>query len=291
MMRVFKIKSSITDRSSISLEKYFSEVSRIGTLSPDKEVNLIQNYRSGDAKAHEILIKSNLRFVISVAKGYQNQGLSLEDLINEGNLGLLKAIERFDESKGFKFISYAVWWIRQSILQALGEHARMVRIPQQKVNRSIKVKNTIERFEQENYREPQISELEDLLCINAKEMQIIEIHNSKLLSLSESIDGQNDADSSITYENLLKTDESLESDYLVDEKSKNKLLQSVLNKLNSREQTILKASFGIGYTSPLNLEEIGEICGLTRERVRQLREKALERLRSAANKELLGLCL
>ena len=290
-MRVFKIKSSITDRSSISLEKYFSEVSRIGTLSPDKEVNLIQNYRSGDAKAYEILIKSNLRFVISVAKGYQNQGLSLEDLINEGNLGLLKAIERFDESKGFKFISYAVWWIRQSILQALGEHARMVRIPQQKVNRSIKVKNTIERFEQENYREPQISELEDLLSIDAKEMQIIEIHNSKLLSLSESIDGQNDADSSITYENLLKTDESLESDYLVDEKSKNKLLQSVLNKLNSREQTILKASFGIGYTSPLNLEEIGEICGLTRERVRQLREKALERLRSAANKELLGLCL
>ena len=163
MMRVFKIKSSITDRSSISLEKYFSEVSRIGTLSPDKEVNLIQNYRSGDAKAYEILIKSNLRFVISVAKGYQNQGLSLEDLINEGNLGLLKAIERFDESKGFKFISYAVWWIRQSILHALGEHARMVRIPQQKVNRSIKVKNTIERFEQENYREPQISELEDLL--------------------------------------------------------------------------------------------------------------------------------
>ena len=290
-MRVFKIKSSITDRSSISLEKYFSEVSRIGTLSADKEVNLIQDYRSGDAKAHEIIIKSNLRFVISVAKGYQNQGLSLEDLINEGNLGLLKAIERYDESKGFKFISYAVWWIRQSILQALGEHARLVRIPQNKVNRCIKLKNTIERFEQENCRAPQISELEDLLCINAKEMQIIEIHNSKLLSLSESIDGQPEADGSITYENLLKTDESLESDYLVDAKSKNKLLQSVLNKLNSREQTILKASFGIGYTGPLNLEEIGEICGLTRERVRQLREKALERLRSAANKELLSLCL
>ena len=291
MMRVFKIKSSITDRSSISLEKYFNEVSRIASLSADKEVNLIQDYRSGDAKAYDILIKSNLRFVISVAKTYQNQGLCLEDLINEGNLGLIKAIERFDESKGFKFISYAVWWIRQSILQSLAEHARLIRIPQNKVCRSIKIKNTVERFEQENCREPQYSELEDLLSVNDNEMHLITMLQSRALSLSESIDGQSEEDVSVTYESLLKTDESYESDCCIDKNRKNNLLQAVLNKLSSREQKILKAYYGIGYAGPLNLEEIGKICGLTRERVRQLREKALDRLRSAANKELLSLCL
>jgi RNA polymerase primary sigma factor len=289
-MRILKINQRITERNSVALEKYLLEVSRIGAISAEKEVQLIKSYRSGDKKALEKLVKANLRFVISVAKAYQFQGLGLEDLINEGNIGLLKALERFDETKGFKFISYAVWWIRQSILQALTEHARLVRMPQNKLSKCISIKKDIERFVQENYREPEYHEIEDLLPAKLREEEFMSGLNFKHISLNESLNF-NAQDSEITYEHILKTDESNKADFSINQKSKLNLLNSVINKLNQREQTILKASFGIGFGYPMNLEEIGELCGLTRERVRQLREKALQRLRSQNNLELLRQCV
>jgi RNA polymerase primary sigma factor len=289
-MRILKINQRITERNSIALEKYLLEVSKFGTISADKEVQLIYAYRSGDKKALEKLIKANLRFVISVAKTYQSQGLGLEDLINEGNIGLIKALERYDETKGFKFISYAVWWIRQSILLALAENARLVRLPQNKLSKCLAVKKDIERFVQENYREPEYHEIEDLLPIKLREEEFLSGQNFKHISLHEPLNF-NSEDSDITYENILKTDESNKADFRINQKSKLNLLNSVINKLNQREQTILKASFGIGFGCPMNLEDIGELCGLTRERVRQLREKALQRLRSENNLELLSQCV
>ena len=290
-MRVIKIKKSITDRSSLSLEKYFTEVSRISILSSEHELFYIKAYRNGDKKAFEILAKSNLRFVISVAKAYQYQGLNLEDLINEGNIGLIKAIERYDETKGFKFISYAVWWIRQSITQALRDHARMVRMPQSKILQSKQIKKVYDQFEQENCREPEYFEVEDLLSINEREVQFLQSQHYKHISLSEPVNGFVGQDNGITLEQKLESDESCKADFLVDENNMAKLLSAALNILDSREQTILKASFVIGYTGPLKLEEIGALCGLTRERVRQLREKAIQRLRSVAVKRMLRQCL
>ena len=289
-MRILKISQRITERNSIALEKYLLEVSKIGTISAEKEVQLIKSYRSGDKKALEKLVKANLRFVISVAKTYQHQGLGLEDLISEGNIGLIKALERYDETKGFKLISYAVWWIRQAILLALAENARMIRMPLNKLRKCIGIKKDIERFVQENLREPEYHEIEDLLPAKLREEEFMSGLNFKHVSLNEPLNF-NSQDSEITYEHLLKTDESNKADFGINQKSKLNLLNSVINKLNEREQTILKASFGIGFGCPMNLEDIGELCGLTRERVRQLREKALQRLRSQNNLEILSQCI
>jgi RNA polymerase primary sigma factor len=286
-MRLIKIAPRITERQSISLEKYLTEVGKINLLSVDQEAELIKQYRFGDKNALNTVARANLRFVISVAKKYQQQGLSLEDLINEGNLGLIKAIQRFDETKGFKFISYAVWWIRQSIMQALAENARMVRIPSNKLNYQSKVHSAVLKFLQENEREPDMNEISDLLHLNSQEMEIIRTNPLRHLSISEPLSSGEFSDDNICMEDLLHADRDFIPENIFNEKEKHKELYAVIDRLSEREQIILKAYFGIGGNSPMKLEDIGERCGLTRERVRQIKENALQRLRSESNKKRL----
>ncbi|WP_064972299.1 sigma-70 family RNA polymerase sigma factor [Prevotella phocaeensis] len=281
-MRQLKITKSITNRESASLDKYLQEIGHEELISVEEEVELAQRIRKGDRKALEKLTKANLRFVVSVAKQYQNQGLSLPDLINEGNVGLIKAAEKFDETRGFKFISYAVWWIRQSILQAIAEQSRIVRLPLNQVGSVNKINRALNKFEQENERHPSIEEIADR--IDLPEEKIIDVMkiNGKHISVDAPFtEGEDNSLLDIMPNTESPTaDERLVSESLRDEISR------VLLLLNERERMIIEAFFGINQQD-MTLEEIGDKFGLTRERVRQIKEKAIRRLRNNTKSNLL----
>jgi len=281
-MRQLKITKSITNRESAALDKYLQEIGKEEMISAEEEVELAQRIRKGDQKALERLTKANLRFVVSVAKQYQNQGLSLPDLINEGNLGLLKAAERFDETRGFKFISYAVWWIRQSILQALAEQSRIVRLPLNQVGSVNKINREINRFEQENERRPSIEEIAEKIDLPEDKIdEAMNVNGHHVSMDAPFVDGEDNSLLDIlTNEDAPMADTSLVTESLKSE------IQHALTILNERERNVIEASYGINGPE-LTLEEIGEKFGLTRERVRQIKEKAIRKLRtSTKNKSL-----
>ena len=281
-MRQLKITKSITNRESASLEKYLQEIGREELLSIDEEVELAQRIRKGDQKALERLTKANLRFVVSVAKQYQNQGLSLPDLINEGNLGLIRAAERFDETRGFKFISYAVWWIRQSILQALAEQSRIVRLPLNQVGSVNKINRMLNKFEQEHERRPSLDELSEHIDLPQEKID----EAMKVGSWHVSVDAPfADGDDNSLLDILVNSDSPMADRQLVAESLKAEIKQA-LQVLTERERNIVEAFFGIDQRE-LTLEEIGDKFGLTRERVRQIKEKAIRRLRSCTKNKML----
>lgn len=273
-MRQLKISKSITNRESASLEKYLQEIGHQDLLTADEEVELAQQIKKGDRKALERLTKANLRFVVSVAKQYQNKGLSLPDLINEGNLGLIKAAERYDETRGFKFISYAVWWIRQSILQAIAEQSRIVRLPLNQVGSVNRIAREQNKFEQENERKPSVEEMADR--IDLPEEKIAEAMKINTHHVSMDAPFAEGEDNSLL--DFLPNTDSPSTDNVLDQESLRTEIGRVLDVLNDREQKVIKAFFGIGMQE-MTLEEIGDKYNLTRERVRQIKEKAIRRLR------------
>ena len=283
-MRQLKITKSITNRESQSLEKYLQEIGKVDLLTPEKEVDLAKKIKQGDQIALETLTKANLRFVVSVAKQYQNQGLSLSDLINEGNLGLIKAAQRFDETRGFKFISYAVWWIRQSILQALAEQSRIVRLPLNKVGSLNKINRAFSQLEQEFEREPSSEELATILEISADEVETTLGVAARHVSMDAPfVDGEDNSLLDVLENpNTPGTDAGLE--YL---ESLRREIDRSLGTLTGRQADVIKLYFGIGVEHPLSLEDIGDRFGLTRERVRQIKDKAINKLRSASRSKLL----
>lgn len=273
-MRQLKISKSITNRESASLEKYLQEIGHQDLLTADEEVELAQQIRKGDRKALERLTKANLRFVVSVAKQYQNKGLSLPDLINEGNLGLIKAAERYDETRGFKFISYAVWWIRQSILQAIAEQSRIVRLPLNQVGSVNRIARELNKFEQENERKPSVEEMADRIDLPEEKIaETMKINTNHVSMDAPFADGE---DNSLL--DVLPNTDSPSTDNVLDQESLRTEIGRVLDVLNDREQKVIKAFFGIGMQE-MTLEEIGDKYNLTRERVRQIKEKAIRRLR------------
>ncbi len=281
-MRQLKIQKSITNRESASLDKYLQEIGREELITVEEEVELAQRIRKGDMEARTKLVNANLRFVVSVAKQYQNQGLSLPDLINEGNLGLMKAAEKFDETRGFKFISYAVWWIRQSILQALAEQSRIVRLPLNQVGSLNKINKALSKFEQENERMPSPDELADILDIpRDKIADTLRVSGRHVSVDAPFVDGE---DNSLL--DVLVNNDSPNADKGLVNESLNKEIERALSTLTERERDIVKYFFGIG-CQEMTLEEIGEYFGLTRERVRQIKEKAIRRLRHSARSKLL----
>ncbi|MCB0667039.1 MAG: RNA polymerase sigma factor RpoD/SigA [Saprospiraceae bacterium] len=283
-MRQLKITNKITNRESLALDKYLNDISKIPLLSPEDETHLAQRIKKGDSEALDILTKANLRFVVSVAKQYQNQGLSLSDLINEGNLGLMKAARRFDETKGFKFISYAVWWIRQSILQAIVEYSRLVRLPLNKVGQYNKVNEAITYFTQEFEREPSVEELADLLDMTVNEVSTVLKGSVRHLSVDAPI---SDDDDNSTLLDMMSIDDQMGPDLKLMEESLQREVNSGLSLLSPREVDVLVAYYGLNGMSARTLEEIGEMYGLTRERVRQIKERALRRLRRSYNRNAL----
>ncbi len=286
-MRQLKITQSITNRrESESLEKYFQEINKINLLLPDEEISLVKKIKQGDQGALEKLIKANLRFVVSVAKQYQNQSLSLNDLINEGNIGLVKAAHKFDETRGFKFISYAVWWIRQSIMQALSENSRIVKIPVSLSGTISKIKKVSSGLEQKYEREPTDEELAEVLEMTTKEINGALSSVSKQVSFDAPIGGDDDNSSLldvIENENAPKVDANLS-----DIESLKVEIERTLNSLSFREQEVIKMTFGIGGKEQMTLQEIGEYLGLTRERVRQIKEKGIRKLRYTSRSKLLA---
>ncbi len=279
-MRQLKITNQITQRDSQALEKYLQEIAKVKLLTADDEVRLAQRIKEGDSDALESLVKANLRFVVSVAKQYQNQGLPLSDLVNEGNLGLIKAAQKFDETRGFKFISYAVWWIRQSILQGLVEQSRIVRMPMNKVGSYNKITQAMSTFEQEFQREPTHEELEDLLEISSKEIEDLIKGASRHLSMDAPM-GE-DGDSGSLYDVLINDDASDTERNMMKESLK-KEINKVLAILPKRDAEIVCYYYGLKGEGYMTLEEIGKIFDLTRERVRQIKERALRRLRKTTN--------
>jgi RNA polymerase primary sigma factor len=281
-MRQLKITKSITNRESASLDKYLQEIGREELVTPDEEVELAQRIRKGDQEALEKLTRANLRFVVSVAKQYQNQGLSLPDLINEGNLGLIKAAEKFDETRGFKFISYAVWWIRQSILQALAEQSRIVRLPLNQVGSLNKINKALTRFEQENEPQPTNEELSEMIDVPKDKISDTLRVGSRHVSVDAPfVEGE---DNSLL--DVIPNDDSPSADRGLVNESLNTEIERALSTLTDREREIIKSFFGIG-CQEMTLEEIGERFGLTRERVRQIKEKAIRRLKSPSRSKLL----
>ena len=281
-MRQLKITQSITNRESASLDKYLQEIGHEELISVEEEVELAQRIRKGDRKALEKLTKANLRFVVSVAKQYQNKGLSLPDLINEGNLGLIKAAEKFDETRGFKFISYAVWWIRQSILQAIAEQSRIVRLPLNQVGSVNKINKIANRFEQEHERRPSADEIGDFVDLPEEKIEDALKVNTRHASMDAPFaDGEENS-----LLDILPNNDSPDTDFeLVMESLRNEINRALLT-LNERERHIIEAFFGINQPE-MTLEEIGEKFGLTRERVRQIKEKAIRRLRHNTKNKLL----
>ena len=281
-MRQLKITKSITNRESDSLDKYLQEIGHEELISVDEEVELAQRIKKGDRKALEKLTKANLRFVVSVAKQYQNQGLSLPDLINEGNLGLIKAAEKFDETRGFKFISYAVWWIRQSILQAIAEQSRIVRLPLNQVGSVNKINRVLNKFEQEHERRPSIDEIADNVDLPQEKIEEAMKVNSHHVSVDAPFaDGE---DNSLL--DVLPNNDSPMADRKLVLESLREEINRALQTLNERERNIIEAFFGINQPE-MTLEEIGDKYGLTRERVRQIKEKAIRRLRHNTQNKLL----
>lgn len=283
-MRQLKITNKITSRESLALDKYLNDIGKIPMLTADDEAELARRIREGDQSALEKLTKANLRFVVSVAKQYQNQGLSLSDLINEGNVGLMKAARRFDETKGFKFISYAVWWIRQSILQAIVEYSRIVRLPLNKVGSYNKVNEAFLSFVQEFEREPTHEELAELLGMTPKEISNMLKGNGRHVSVDAPLSGE-DGDSTML--DVISSDEGMSPDGGLMEQSLKEEVQQGLSILSPREVEVLSSYYGLNGYKALTLEEIGELYGLTRERVRQIKERAIRRLRKSYNRNAL----
>ena len=281
-MRQLKITKSITNRESASLDKYLQEIGKEELITVEEEVELAQRIKKGDHAALEKLTRANLRFVVSVAKQYQNQGLSLPDLINEGNLGLIKAAEKFDETRGFKFISYAVWWIRQSILQALAEQSRIVRLPLNQVGSLNKINKAFSKFEQEHERKPSPEELAESLELTPDKITDTLRVSGRHVSVDVPfVDGE---DNSLL--DVLVNDDSPRADRILIQESLSREINRALATLTEREADIIKLFFGIG-CQEMTLEEIGERFGLTRERVRQIKEKAIRRLRHTSKSKLL----
>ena len=281
-MRQLKITKSITNRESASLDKYLQEIGREDLITVEEEVELAQAIRKGDRRALEKLTRANLRFVVSVAKQYQNQGLSLPDLINEGNLGLIKAAEKFDETRGFKFISYAVWWIRQSILQALAEQSRIVRLPLNQVGSLNKIGKAFSRFEQENERKPSPEELAQELDIPVDKISdTLKVSGRHISVDAPFVEGE---DNSLL--DVLVNDDAPNADGTLMNESLSREIDRALATLTERESDIIKMFFGIG-CQEVTLEEIGDKFGLTRERVRQIKEKAIRRFRQGTRSRLL----
>jgi RNA polymerase primary sigma factor len=281
-MRQLKITQSITNRESQSLDKYLHEIGKVDLITAEEEVILAQKIREGDQAALERLTKTNLRFVVSVAKQYQNQGLTLGDLINEGNLGLIKAAKRFDETKGFKFISYAVWWIRQSILQAIAEQSRIVRLPLNQVGSLSKISKAFSKLEQEFEREPSPEELADILETTVDKISDTLSNSGRHVSMDAPfVQGEEN-----TLLDVLENREPNTDAILINESLSEEIKRS-LSTLTEREREIVVLFFGLGHSSPLSLEEIGEKFNLTRERVRQIKDKALQRLRHTSRSKIL----
>ena len=278
-MRQLKISKQITNRESQSLDKYLQEIGKVDLISPEEEVKLAVKIRLGDQKALDRLTKANLRFVVSVAKQYQNQGLTLPDLINEGNLGLIKAAQRFDETRGFKFISYAVWWIRQSILQALAEQSRIVRLPLNKVGLTNRISKAYQQLEQEFEREPTAEELSELLEISTEEISAALNMATRHISMDSPLcDGEDNTLMDVLVNpNATRTDEKLEH-----YESLQVEIERSLKTLTERQKDVLCYFYGIGVDHPLSLEDIGERYSLTRERVRQIKDKAINKLRTTS---------
>lgn len=273
-MRQLKITKQVTNRDTPSLDKYLQEIGRVDLISPEDEVVLARRIRIGDNEALRKLVKANLRFVVSVAKQYQNQGISLPDLINEGNLGLMKAAQRFDETRGFKFISYAVWWIRQAILQALAEQARIVRLPVNKIGSINRINRAFSRLEQEFEREPSSQEIADLLEMIPEDVKESLKTNGRTVSMDAPLSSEEDN----TMYDVLQSNDTPSPDKNLINESLAYEIERALSTLSQREAKVLKLYFGLGMKHPYTLEEIGEELSLTRERVRQIKEKALKRI-------------
>ncbi|MCB8964305.1 MAG: RNA polymerase sigma factor RpoD/SigA [Bacteroidales bacterium] len=282
-MRQLKIIKQVTNREAVSLDKYLHEIGKVDLLNADEEVTLARKLKEGDQVAMAKLVKANLRFVVSVAKQYQNQGLSLPDLINEGNLGLIKAAQRFDETRGFKFISYAVWWIRQSILQALAEQARIVKLPLNKIGSINKVNRALTELEQKFEREPTIMELSETLALAPEDIKEALRSNSRHISMDAPLTQDDDGN---MYDVILSPDSPMPDRGLLNE-SLRREIERALATLTPREANIIRLYFGLNGKHPHTLEEIGEEFDLTRERVRQIKEKALKRLKQATRSKIL----
>ncbi len=282
-MRQLKIIKQVTNRETPSLDKYLHEIAKVELITAEKEVELARKIRTGDDKALDLLIKANLRFVVSVSKQYQNQGLSLPDLINEGNLGLIKAAQRFDETRGFKFISYAVWWIRQSILQALAEQARIVRLPLNKIGYINKINRTFSELEQKFEREPSVLEIAQALELAPKDVK----ESLKTSGRHVSMDAPINPDEEGNMYDILLTDNTPAPDRELLNESLRKEIERALSTLTYREANIVRLYFGLNGKHPHTLEEIGEAFNLTRERVRQIKEKAIKRLKNSTRNKIL----
>lgn len=285
-MRQLKITTSITSRENDSLEKYLSEIARIELITPDEEVELAKKIKQGDEVALEKLTKANLRFVVSVAKQYQGHGLTLSDLINEGNVGLIKAAQRFDETKGFKFISYAVWWIRQSIMLAIVEQSRLVRLPLNKAGNYAKINKIASQLEQEFEREPTIEELAEIMHMKESEIQEITMNGTRHMSIDAPVNN-NDSDEGSMADLIADSDKSSEPDLSVLSQSLKDEIAIVLKVISQREAEVVSAYYGINGFNQMNMDEIAARFDLTKERVRQIKERAIRRLRKATTSKLL----
>ncbi len=281
-MRQLKISKQITNRNTGTLDKYLSDIAKESLLTTEEEVELAQRIKAGDRAALDRLVKANLRFVVSVAKQYQNQGLSLQDLINEGNLGLVKAAQRFDETRGFKFISYAVWWIRQSILQAVAEQARIIRLPMNQVGALAKVKKAVSMLEQKLERRPTVKEIADAVDLPEDKVDQLMSLNSRAVSTDAPIDDQDDTN----FLDIYVTEDEVQTDSAVEKESTSRAIRRSLDMLNEKERTIICMYFGLGSMREYSLEEIAMKLNISRERTRQIRDRALKRLKTEPNSPL-----
>ncbi len=284
-MRQLKISKQVTNRETASLDKYLQEIGKVDLITADEEVELARKIRAGDQSALEKLTKANLRFVVSVSKQYQNQGLSLPDLINEGNLGLIKAAQRFDETRGFKFISYAVWWIRQSILQALAEQSRIVRLPLNKIGSINKINKTFSKLEQEYEREPSPAEIATMLEISEQEVKESMKNTGRHVSMDAPLTTGDDNAGSMY--DVMQADDSPSPENGLLNESLRREIERALHTLTSREADVVRLYFGLSGEHAMTLEEIGEKFDLTRERVRQIKEKAIRRLKHTSRSKIL----
>lgn len=282
-MRQLKIVKQVTNRETASLDKYLQEIGRVELITAEEEVKLARLIKQGDAKALEKLTKANLRFVVSVAKQYQNQGLTLSDLINEGNLGLIKAAQRFDETRGFKFISYAVWWIRQSILQALAEQSRIVRLPLNKIGSINKINKTFSKLEQEFEREPSQEEIAKVLGLSADDIKDTMRTSGRHVSVDAPLKQGEEG----TLMDVMEDEDQLNPDHALISESLRREVERAISTLTSREADVLRLYFGLSGEQPMTLEEIGDRFDLTRERVRQIKEKAIRRLKHTSRSKIL----
>ena len=281
-MRQLKISKQITNRNAGTLDKYLADIAKEALLTTEEEVELAQRIKAGDKAALDKLVRANLRFVVSVAKQYQNQGLSLQDLINEGNLGLVKAAQRFDETRGFKFISYAVWWIRQSILQAVAEQARIIRLPMNQVGALAKVKKVVSFLEQKLERRPTLKEIADELGMPEDKVDQLLNLNSRAVSTDAPLDDEDDAN----FLDVYVSEDEVKTDAVVEQESTSKAIRKSLDMLNEKERTILSMYFGLGTSREYSLEEIAMKLDISRERTRQIRDRALRRLKSEPDSPL-----